>query len=131
MRNWTIFRTIKGYENYEVSIHGDVRHKRLKRLKKPSYDKDGYLTVGLYVAKEKKVVFKKVHRLVGKAFIENKGFPQINHKDEVKDNNHYTNLEWCTHKYNINYGTRTARRSATIRRNNRLKREQSKQLRDS
>jgi hypothetical protein len=107
MKNWTIFRKIEDYENYEVSIHGDVRHRKFKRLKKASYDKDGYLTVGLFENSDLK--FKKVHRLVGQAFIDNKGLPQINHKDEDKTNNHFTNLEWCTPAYNCNYGTRIQR----------------------
>ena len=107
MKNWTIFRKIEGYDNYEISIHGDVRIKETKKLKKASIDKDGYLVIGLM--KNKKWKVSKVHRLVGKAFINNKGLPEINHKDEDKTNNHFTNLEWCTHKYNCNYGTRGQR----------------------
>jgi hypothetical protein len=29
----------------------------------------------------------------------------VNHKDEVTGNNNADNLEWCTWKYNSNYGT--------------------------
>ena len=60
-----------------------------------SQSKDGYLLVYLY-ANRKKVACK-VHRLVAKAFIPNpNNFPQVNHKDEIKDNNCFTNLEWCS-----------------------------------
>ena len=48
----------------------------------------------------------KVHRLVATHFLRNTlKQPIVNHKDESRDNNDVDNLEWCTHKYNINYGT--------------------------
>lgn len=51
-----------------------------------------------------------MHRLVAQAFIPNPSkFPQVNHKDEDKRNNHVTNLEWCSQKYNSAYGTRGQR----------------------
>lgn len=69
---------------------------------------NGYLQVDLY--KNGKVAKFTVHRLVAMAFIPNpKNLPEINHKDEDKTNNCVENLEWCTHKYNINYGTRNGR----------------------
>lgn len=47
-----------------------------------------------------------MHRLVALAFIPNpNNYPQINHKDEDKGNNNVDNLEWCTAKYNMNYGS--------------------------
>lgn len=50
----------------------------------------------------------KVHRLVLSTFSECIG-EQVNHIDEDKTNNKLLNLEWCTAKYNANYGTRNAR----------------------
>ena len=35
----------------------------------------------------------------------------VNHKDENTSNNCVDNLEWCTAKYNTNYGTGISRRS--------------------
>lgn len=49
-----------------------------------------------------------VHRLVANNFIENpEHLPVVNHKDENPLNNCVDNLEWCSQKYNINYGHRT------------------------
>lgn len=39
------------------------------------------------------------------------GYNVINHKDEDKTNNVVTNLEWCTQKYNVHYGTGMLRRA--------------------
>jgi len=111
-RNWTIFRKLDDFERYEVSIHGDVRNRKTKRILKPFTIGKGYRAVTLTKVTNKRKI-KYVHRLIGKAFIDNKGLPEINHKDEDKTNNHVSNLEWCTHKYNCNYGTRGKRISET------------------
>ena len=66
----------------------------------------GYLSVCLKPnGRQGKVKCLKVHILVAKAFIpnpENKSC--VNHIDANKENNVYTNLEWCTYSYNIKYG---------------------------
>lgn len=49
-----------------------------------------------------------IHKLVAETFIPNpNNYSEINHKDENVNNNRVDNLEWCTRKYNINYGNRT------------------------
>ena len=106
-----IWCPIKGYEGqYEVSDKGRVRslkygkERMLKLIRTPQ----GYLLVSLCKNGEHKMYY--VHRLVSQAFIPNQNnLPEVNHKDEDKENNSVHNLEWCTDKYNTNYGTRNQR----------------------
>ena len=120
------WRPIEGYEGlYEVSNTGQVRSLdrydnrncfRKGKVLSPIKDTDDYLKVNLYCnGKNKKCL---VHRLVALTFIPNPdGLPQVNHKDEDKTNNSVDNLEWCTEKYNCNYGSRNIRRRETAIKN--------------
>ena len=127
--NIELWKDVKDYEGlYQVSTLGRVRSLdkyidvkirnvdkvlRRGRILKPAYDKKGYLRV--FLCKNGKRTCFLVHRLVAEAFISNPlNLPVINHKDEVKDNNYPYNLEWCTVKYNSNYGT-TIKRSVEKR----------------
>jgi len=98
----------KGY-TYWHPRSGDTRHKPQIYRQRPN--KKGYMFVGFYC--EGKNYNLKVHRLVAKAFLINtNNYPAVNHKDENPSNNCVYNLEWCTTKYNNNYGTINARRRA-------------------
>lgn len=82
--------------------------------------KDGYIQIRLNKYGKGKKYY--VHRLVAEAFIPNPdNLPEVNHKDENKQNNFVyinedgtvdlekSNLEYCDHLYNCNYGTRNKR----------------------
>ena len=114
MQEKEIWKDIQGYEGlYQVSNLGNVKNKiqpylKQEKIYKKFSNSNGYLFVGL--RKDKKRKFKYIHRLVAEAFIPNpNNLPQINHKDENKQNNCVNNLEWCTNKYNQNYGTKNQR----------------------
>ena len=100
-----LWKAINGYEGvYEVSNMGNVRRDG-KKLKLQTRRRDGYIEVQLY--KHNIAASQKVHRLVAEAFLPNpNGLPVVNHKDENPSNNRADNLEWCTQKYNCEYGTR-------------------------
>lgn len=106
---------------YEISNFGNIRSidryarvcgggKRLVkgRNRKPIKCRNGYLELQANLSGERKCYL--IHRLVAQYFIPNPhNYPEVNHKDENPQNNHVDNLEWCTPKYNCNYGTRNRR----------------------
>ena len=113
-----VWKDIEGFEGlYQVSNLGRVKSlPRLvpfkqglfrmtsERILRYRVTKQGYATVQLCKPNIQKQEL--VHRLVARAFIPNPlGLPIINHKDENPLNCNSENLEWCTYKYNSNYGT--------------------------
>lgn len=90
----TLDRVVSGKGNGTYPIKGQVL--------KPFGNGHGYLRVGIQI--DGKRTNKYVHRLVAQIFIPNHdGLPEINHKDNNPLNNNVSNLEWCTHEYNIAY----------------------------
>lgn len=106
---------------YEISNFGNLRsvdrYAKVcgggKRLVKgqtvtPARCSNGYLELQASMGAKRKCLL--VHRLVAQYFIPNPdSLPEVNHKDENPRNNCVDNLEWCTPKYNCNYGTRNQR----------------------
>jgi hypothetical protein len=106
MEEW---KRIKDFEDYYlISNYGRVKSLYVNKLITPCDNGKGYLRVSL--RKNGRQYTKYIHVLVAQAFIDNpNNLVEVNHLDENKHNNHMSNLEWCTHKYNCNYGTRNVR----------------------
>ena len=101
-----VWADVVGYEGlYQISNQARVRNRKgdimgqsIKRGRNTNYK-----YVKLY--KDGRYETRYIHRLVGECFIPNPdNLPLINHKDEDGTNNRVENLEWCTTKYNNNYG---------------------------
>lgn len=105
-----LVKWVGGYEGlYSVTSNGEIYSHITDKFLKPNITRNGYATVQLFKNKIGKRV--SIHRLVAKAFIPNPlNKPQVNHKDENKSNNCVSNIEWCTPKENMNYGTGNYRR---------------------
>ena len=105
--NW---KEIKGFNGkYYISINGEIYSVPAKRILKTCVSNKGYELVCLKSPDGKRKQYT-VHRLVALTFVPNpENLPLVNHKDENKLNNKAENLEWCTSKYNKNYGRRAER----------------------
>ena len=93
------------------SLVGWNGHKMIERKKilKPSMNTTGYCKVKLVKDGTRKDY--RIHRLVADAFLEREeGREFVNHKDGDKLNNNVQNLEWCTHKENMNHAIETGLR---------------------
>lgn len=123
-----IWKPVVGYEGlYEISNLGRVkslgntlkgsRFRGIETIRRQEVSKFGYYRVAL--RKDRKYKHWSVHRLVAIAFLPNPdNLPVVNHKDENPKNNRVDNLEWCTHQYNINYGTARERSAETFKKSN-------------
>jgi len=101
------FRIIKGFEWYSVSNYGRIRREvpgpnaKVGSIKNPQVNKTtGYSHVKVRGIDGKRSM--SLHRLVADAFIPNPdGLKEIDHIDRDKQNNHVSNLRWCTRRENM------------------------------
>lgn len=92
---------IIGFEDYDLFENGAVFSHTSNKFLKPQNNGNGYLKVHLYSSS--RMVRKYLHRLVAEHFLENpKGYKFIDHIDRNKNNNHITNLRWCSASENTN-----------------------------
>ena len=103
-------KDIKGYEGlYAITEDGEVWSYRSNKYLKQQPARN-YLSIELHKDNNRKNYF--IHRLVAETYIPNPhNLPEVNHIDENKYNNCVDNLEWVSHKDNMNYGTQKERAS--------------------
>ena len=119
--NKETWKDVIGYAGlYQVSNLGRIRslgrecdskngskQKKKARILKQEITVHGYCRVRLFDA-DGNAKHYAVHRLVLSAFV---GIldEDINHINEIKTDTRLENLEYCTHKYNCNHGTRNSK----------------------
>ena len=103
-----IWVPVKNYEKeYHVSNMGRV--KRIskhtpERLLKPGFNGRGYLSITLSKNDIQKTTL--IHKLVATHFLATpkmSSHNQVNHKNGIKHDNLFSNLEWCTASYNTQH----------------------------
>lgn len=103
-----VWKDVIGYEGlYQISNFGNVKSlgnsfSRKERFLKLSPQSKGYLTVVLQKNGKRKMML--VHRLVAEYFVSNLNDKlQVNHINGIKTNNRAENLEWVSHRENLDH----------------------------
>lgn len=91
-------KVIPGYEKYSITEDGQVYNNERYCWLKPYKCSSGYYTYHIY----NRQMY--VHRLVALTYIDYPDdckYYEVDHKDENKGNNHYSNLQWISHSKNV------------------------------
>lgn len=98
------WRPVPKYPDCDASNLGRIRSRRVDpagRVRAFVVGRDGYCRI-IMCAASKIHKTEYLHRLVASAWLENPDqLPDINHKNHDKRDNRPENLEWCTHRENL------------------------------
>lgn len=107
---------IKDY-NYTITKTGLIKNCKTKKKVTSYIATNGYVRVRLQKNGERHNYA--LHRLVAETFIPNPNqYPEVNHIDGNKLNNHVSNLEWCTRSQNMKHVWATGLRKKSKKRCN-------------
>ena len=100
---------IANHEMYTLYEDGRIYSEKLGIFLKPRKNRNGYLIVALDTEQLS------IHRLVALHFIPNPyTYSQVNHINGNKEDNHVSNLEWCSAQQNILHALKTNLRKGWI-----------------
>jgi hypothetical protein len=98
-----IWKTIKEFEDYQVSTLGNIRSLKFgkERILKKNINSSGYFCCNISINVSKSFY---LHRLIAESFIYNpENKKEINHINGIKTDNRIENLEWCTRSENMKH----------------------------
>jgi hypothetical protein len=111
----TIWKQIQDFPNYEVSICGQVRNFKTKRILKPDISSKGYYRIGLQDNNKCKIKHY-IHRLVLINFIPNvENYDCVDHINGIRLDNTISNLRWCSNQQNCYNRSVSKRNSSSIK----------------
>ena len=108
---------VNNFPNYKISNLGRVKNIKTEKILKTHILNSGYYSCSLYnknlTKKGRKCKDFTIHRLVGIHFIKNEKpeeYIEIDHMDNNKLNNHYSNLKWVSRSINEVYKNKRNRK---------------------
>lgn len=96
------------FPKYQINPKG-IRNARTHDILKPQFSSEGYSTLKLCIDNKKSINIS-LHGEIAKQYIPNSNptkLIEVNHKNGIKDDFRIENLEWVTHKQNIQHAVDT------------------------
>lgn len=97
-------KIVNSNPHFSVNEYGDVYWTKTGTKLKPFIDKDGYYRISYRF--KNKTYHIAPHRAVAEMYVKNpkpNKYKIVNHKNSVRTDNHYKNVEWATNKINTNH----------------------------
>lgn len=87
-----------------ISSDGEIKNIVTGVIRKKTINPVGYYVVNVSLGSRESKKTIRVHKAVAETFLHTDDFTlDVNHKDGNKLNNNVENLEWCTHRWNMEH----------------------------